>query len=128
AGRQHLDAIDRTAGGWLVAAVEDDPVTADRARAAGVPVRPFAEVLADPAVDLVALCVPPGDRPPIIADALAAGKHLLVEKVPARSASELDELLAATHRANRSAGVMFQHRFALPESLRNGAPQRFAHA
>lgn len=128
AGRQHVAAIMAVGGTRLAGVVEIDPVAAARASASGLPVRPLREVLDDGAVDLLALCVPPGDRPPITADALAAGKHLLVEKLPARCAAELGELMLAARRAGCLAGVMFQHRFALPEPLRAGAQERFANA
>jgi UDP-N-acetyl-2-amino-2-deoxyglucuronate dehydrogenase len=128
AGRQHLAAIEAVDGARLAAMVEIDAEGARRASAAGLPVRTLPEALADPSVELLALCVPPGDRPPVTAAALAAGKHLLVEKLPARSAAELDELLRGVARAGLLAGVMFQHRFALPEPLRVGAPERFARA
>lgn len=128
AGRQHVAAIMAVGGTRLAGVVEIDPVAAGRASASGLPVRPLREVLEDDAVDLLALCVPPGGRSPITADALAAGKHLLVEKLPARCAAELGELMLAAKRAGCLAGVMFQHRFALPEPLRAGAPERFANA
>lgn len=128
AGRQHVAAIGAVPGARLAAVVETDPRAARQATALGLPVRPLTAVLGDPSVSLVSLCLPPGYRPPIVAAVLAAGKHLLVEKLPARSAAELDETLIAVTGAGRVAGVMFQQRFALPEPLRAGGPERFAGA
>jgi predicted dehydrogenase len=128
AGQQHVAAIDAVPGARLAAVVETDPRAAGKAAALGLPVRPLTAVLDDPSVSLVALCLPPGYRPPIASAVLAAGKHLLVEKLPARSAAELGETLLAAARAGRVAGVMFQQRFVLPEPLRAGAPERFAGA
>jgi predicted dehydrogenase len=126
AGRQHVEAIGAVPDALLVAVVDTDPDGVRRATDARLPVLPLSTVLADPTVGLVALCVPPGERPSLTEAALAAGKHLLVEKPPARSAAELEDLLLAAARARRLAGVMFQHRYALPEPLRTGAPERFA--
>ncbi|MFH8337453.1 Gfo/Idh/MocA family protein [Streptomyces sp. AM6-12] len=128
AGRQHVAAVQALPGVRLAAVVETDPAVARRARDEGLPVRPLPEVLADPAVDAVAVCLPPGHRPPVLADAVAAGRHLVVEKLPARSTGELAEILAASARAELFSTVMFQHRFALPEALRTKAPERFAEA
>lgn len=128
AGRQHLAAIEAIPDARLLAVVENDPERARSAAEAGLPVRPLSTVLADASVELLAVCVPPGYRPLITAGAFAAGKHLLVEKAPARSAADLDELLDTAARAGVQTGVMFQHRFALPEKLLAGAPDRFAGA
>ncbi|MEU2060329.1 Gfo/Idh/MocA family oxidoreductase [Streptomyces sp. NPDC013455] len=128
AGRQHVAAVQALHGVRLAGVVETDPAAARRAREAGLPVRPLGEALADPGVDAVAVCLPPGGRPPVVADAVAAGKHLVVEKLPARSPAELDGILAAADRADLFSTVMFQHRFALPDQLRTKAPERFADA
>src|SRR5580704_16647313 len=42
--------------------------------------REFGELLADPRVDLVDLCVPNDAHAPMAIQALQAGKHVLVEK------------------------------------------------
>ncbi|MFF6807552.1 Gfo/Idh/MocA family oxidoreductase [Streptomyces sp. NPDC012616] len=128
AGAQHVAAVQALPGVRLAAVVESDPAAARRAREAGLPVRPLSEALADPGTDAVAVCLPPGHRPAVLADAVAAGKHLIIEKLPARLPAELDEILAASARAELFSTVMFQHRFALPGPLRDEAPERFADA
>ncbi len=128
AGRQHLAAVDATPGARLAAVIETDQDRARWAGAAGLPVRTLEQALADPAVDLLAVCLPPGQRPPVTRAALAAGKHLLVEKLPARDSAELRDLLRRATRAGLTTGVMFQHRYVLPEALRAGAAERLADA
>lgn len=128
AGRQHVAAVQALPGVRLGAVVETGSAAARRAREAGLPVRPWQEALADPAVDVVAVCLPPGHRPAVLADAVAAGKHLILEKLPARSPPELRGILDAAARAGLFSTVMFQHRFALPGELRGKTPERFVDA
>ncbi|WP_285785242.1 Gfo/Idh/MocA family oxidoreductase [Microbispora sp. NBRC 16548] len=128
AGRQHVDALAGAAGAYAAAVVETDPAAASRARGAGLTVRALDEVLADDAVRALALCLPPGARTDVARAAVAAGKHLLLEKPPARTAEELAGLLSLADDGEVLAAVMFQHRFALPEPLRAIEPERFAGA
>ncbi|MGC5009257.1 Gfo/Idh/MocA family protein [Streptosporangium sp. DT93] len=128
AGRQHADALRDAADARVVAVVETDPGAAARAREAGLAVRALEEVLADDAVRVVALCLPPGARAGVAEAAVAAGRHLLLEKPPARTPDELTGLLTLARSGGVLAAVMFQHRFALPEALRSADPGRFAGA
>jgi D-galactose 1-dehydrogenase len=61
---------------------------------AGAPVfGALAELFAAvPEVDAVAICTPPGARHALAREALAAGRHVLLEKPPAPTVSELDDL------------------------------------
>jgi predicted dehydrogenase len=54
----------------------------------------FDEVLADPELDAVVIATPVPTHYPLARRALAAGKHVLVEKPPAMRAVEMDELVA----------------------------------
>ena len=53
------------------------------------------ELIADPRVDAVVLALPAAGRAQIAVQALAAGKHVLVEKPPALNAAEVQTMLAA---------------------------------
>jgi predicted dehydrogenase len=55
--------------------------------------REFGELLADPAVDLVDLCVPNDSHAPMAIQALKAGKHVLVEKPIALATDSADEMV-----------------------------------
>jgi len=61
----------------------------------------FEEMLADPGVDLIDLCVPSDDHRRLAELALAAGKHVLVEKPIALTAADADAMLAAAAKAGR---------------------------
>ncbi len=55
----------------------------------------FEDLLADPSVDLVDLCVPNDRHAEMAVQALQAGKHVLVEKPIAITLAEADQMLAA---------------------------------
>ncbi|GHG14602.1 MULTISPECIES: Gfo/Idh/MocA family protein [Amycolatopsis] len=114
----HASAL-RAAGdrARLVAVVD---IEHDRARAFadehGVPrVYPsLAALLAREAVDLVHLCTPPRQHTPLAIECLDAGVTVLVEKPPALSLAEMDELVAAERRSSAHVATVFQHRFGAP--------------
>jgi predicted dehydrogenase len=69
-------------------------------------VRPLAsveEALSDPAIDAVVVATPARSHAPLAADALAAGKHVLVEKPLALSTAEA---VALTRQAERAGLVL----------------------
>jgi len=59
----------------------------------------FAELLADPAIDLIDICVPTLAHPKLAIAALQAGKHVLCEKPLARTAAAAREIAAAAATA-----------------------------
>ena len=61
----------------------------------------YRELLALPDLDAVAICTPPQVRHAIARDAIAAGKHVLLEKPPAATLSELEDLRRLGERAGR---------------------------
>ena len=61
----------------------------------------LAELLADPAVDLVDVCNPTAQHPDTVIAALEAGKHVLVEKAIALTLADADRMLAAAKRAGK---------------------------
>jgi predicted dehydrogenase len=116
AGAQHAAAI-AAAGGRPVVVCDQDPAAA-RALAASlrVPSRELAKLLADPAVDVVAVCTPPDSHLPLGLRALAAGKAVVIEKPPALTLRGVEELVGAARAAGRPLAVMLQHRGRLPEA------------
>ena len=88
---QHVPAIAATDGVTLAAVAS---------RNASLPDLPHFTALEallrdGPPIDAVALCTPPQVRRAQAATALAAGKHVMLEKPPGASVSELDPLIAA---------------------------------
>jgi predicted dehydrogenase len=71
----------------------------------------WAELLANPEIDVLTLCTPSGHHGKLSAEALQAGKHVIVEKPMEVSVAACDSLLAAIRDSNRKFGVISQHRF-----------------
>lgn len=59
------------------------------------------ELIADPELDLIDICLPNDQHAGTAIAALAAGKHVLVEKAIALSLGEADQMLAAAAKAGR---------------------------
>ena len=68
-------------------------------------------LLADPAIDLVDVCLPPHLHFPITLRVLKAGKHAICEKPIVRALSEADALERAALAADRQVFPVFQYRF-----------------
>jgi D-galactose 1-dehydrogenase len=61
----------------------------------------YHDVLALPALEAVSICTPPQVRHRIAREALRAGKHVLLEKPPAATLSELEDLKHVAAEAGR---------------------------
>lgn len=70
----------------------------------------FAEMLADPEIDLVDICTVTDQHAPLAIAALRAGKHVLVEKAIALTSADADAMLAAA----RDAGKLLMVAHVLP--------------
>lgn len=70
----------------------------------------YAELLAQPDIDAVSICVPNGLHHEVTIAALNAGKHVLVEKPLARTLVEGEEMLAAAKSAGKILMISFNHR------------------
>jgi D-galactose 1-dehydrogenase len=99
---QHLPVIDRSPD-FEVAATVSTRLVQHR----DLPVfKTQAELFkALPKVNIVAICTPPGVRHGYVREALDAGKHVLMEKPPTPTISELDDLVAYAKKKKR---VLFQ--------------------
>ena len=105
---QHVPAIAASEGVELVAVA--DPV-------ASLPGVPHAATLVEllrggPDIDAVAICTPPQVRQAQAAIALAAGKHVLLEKPPGATVAELAPLVAAARAAGRTLFTAWHSRYA----------------
>ena len=94
---QHVPAI-RATEGLCLAAVADPAARCD-----GVASYPdlAAMLAAHPEIGAVALCTPPRERAAVARQAIAAGRHVLLEKPPCATLAEAEELA----RLARDAGV-----------------------
>jgi D-galactose 1-dehydrogenase len=98
---QHLPVIAKNPDFELVAVSSQRGLAPPGVRHA---VRRPEELLALPDVEAVAICTPPQVRHTIARAALAAGKHVLLEKPPTATLSELADL---EHAAARAGLVLF---------------------
>ena len=105
---QHVPAIAATDGVTLVAVADPNPVTAD------VPhFRSLEALLRDgPEIDAVALATPPQIRRAQATIALAARKHVFMEKPPARAVTEIAPLVTAAREAKRTLFQSWHARFS----------------
>jgi scyllo-inositol 2-dehydrogenase (NADP+) len=70
-----------------------------------------AEVIADPAVDLVVVATPDETHAPLARSVLEAGKHVVIDKPMAMSAAEGAGLLALARERNRMLTVFHNRRW-----------------
>ena len=105
---QHIPTLAATEGVELVA-VADPNASVD-----GVAhFKTLDEMLASKhKIDAVAICTPPQARQAMAAKALQAGKHVLLEKPPGATISELTPLIAAARQAGRTLFAAWHSRFA----------------
>ena len=105
---QHIPAISGVDGIELAAIVDPNNSIDGVAHFATLD-----QLLADaPDIDAVALCTPPQVRSALTAAALKAGKHVLLEKPPGATISELDPLIAAARQTGRTLFATWHSRFA----------------
>jgi predicted dehydrogenase len=115
AARQHIEALALSGSGRVAAVVDENLQRAtDLADATGAVVASLEAVLDDHRIDAVSVCTPPGSHCEIAIAALIAGKAVLVEKPVARTAEELDAMLAAADARSLPALAMLQHRGSVP--------------
>jgi D-galactose 1-dehydrogenase len=74
-----------------------------------------------PGIEAVAICTPPSARHALARDALAAGKHLLLEKPPAQTLAELIDVMSEAQRLERVLFATWHSRFnaAVAEAKRH---------
>lgn len=99
---QHLPVIDRS-DDFKVAATVSTRMIAHHDLPVFKTAAEFYQAM--PEVDLVAICTPPGVRHAYVREALDAGKHVLMEKPPTPTISELDDLVAYAKKKKR---ILFQ--------------------
>jgi D-galactose 1-dehydrogenase len=105
---RHIPAIAQTEGIELVAAA--DP----KASIDGIAHFATLEKLlaSKTAIDAVALCTPPQARAALAAAAFKAGKHVLLEKPPGATVSELTPLIAMARETGKALFAAWHSRFA----------------
>jgi predicted dehydrogenase len=111
-GRTWAEVAARHATGTSLSAVTGGKRAATLAADFRIPLEPdLGALLARDDVDAVVLATPPAVHLVQAVQAAAAGRHLLVEKPMAQSASECAEMVAACRAAGVRLSIVSQHRF-----------------
>ena len=99
---QHLPVIDKSKDFEVAATVSTRMVAHRDLPVFKTPAELYAKM---PEIELVAICTPPGVRHGFVREAIDAGKHILMEKPPTPTISELDDLVAYAKKKKR---ILFQ--------------------
>lgn len=96
---QHLPVIDKSPDFELAAVVSRRGVQVGGVPTFSTPAELYAAL---PEVKAVAFCTPPAGRYAYVREALAADKHVLMEKPPTPTVSEIDDLIARGKKSKRT--------------------------
>jgi predicted dehydrogenase len=110
----HLPTIERFPEATVVAATDVDAGRLEHVARRFSIARTYpnpTELLADPAIEAIAVCAPVRFHGPIALQSLEAGKNLFVEKPLALSLEACDELIAAAQSASQVVMVGHNLRF-----------------
>lgn len=114
----HRDACERLSNDVAVVAAADldqgrlQKFCKSTAAPVETPSNDFRRVLEDPTLDAVIICLPHFLHHPVALEALTAGKHVLVEKPMALSATEAREMAERAAQAKRTLMVGQCRRFS----------------
>ena len=118
-GQQHARAIDTSQGAVLQALAEPND---ERAQSFAQTYEPkkiyqdYAELLGDPRIDAVVICLPNHLHFPATLTALRAGKHVLCEKPPTLNSAEMRVLQEESE--NRGLTYFFSRQFRFTPAMR----------
>lgn len=88
--------------GTLAAVVDADPAVAERhAQQCNTVARRWADVLADPAIEAVVIATPAATHADFCREAIAAGKHVFVEKPLALNVAEAEDIAESARVSGR---------------------------
>ena len=113
---RHAQSLTQLAETRLVAVADVKPSRAEKfAREYGADLYTDHRVLLDrPDIDAVSICVPSGLHAQVTLDALAAGKHVLVEKPIALNLDDADRMIRSARERGLRLGVVLQNRYNSP--------------
>ena len=116
AATAHIAAINATTRGRVAAVVSSRPLdAAELALKHGGPIKVYgrlADLLADPAIDVVDITGLPSLHRDQAVAAAEAGKHIILEKPMANSPAEVADIVAAAERAGVKGCVCFECRYS----------------
>jgi len=112
-GPAHVEAVRRLGFADVVALGEADPaLAAAKAGQLGLPryTSNIDELLQDPEIDVVHVCIPNNLHYSVSKTALEAGKHVICEKPLAMTSAEADDLVKVAAARKRVGAVHFNNR------------------
>ena len=113
-GKHHGKVISQLADQIeLVAVVDHQAERAERlaAERGGQAFTSLTDALAAADVDVVVVCTPTGAHGEVAIEALAAGKHVIIEKPAEVTLAKTDQIIEAQRAAGTLVAVISQHRF-----------------
>lgn len=113
-GMAHADAAHASENAELVAVCDIDAGRLDDLHRKYPEVTLYRDakaLFADPAVDIISICLPSGMHGDYAVRAMDAGKHVLIEKPIELSPERAQCILDACARTQKKASVVFQNRF-----------------
>ncbi len=131
-GREHLAGYRALPDQFEVGLICDRDESRAAEIAGGLPISSdLSSVLADPAIDLIDICLPPHLHVSTVLAGLEAGKHVICEKPLAMSLADVDAIEAAMNQSGKQVFPVFQYRYghglaclsALIEAGLTGQPQ-----
>ena len=131
----HAKSILNSRGGKLVAFCDMSQERVDKI-AGEYQVKAYyslAEMLKDPGIDVVKVCLPNHLHAEAVLQCAAAGKHVLTEKPPAMTLRETDDMIAACRQAKVKFGCTVQCRVrkaiqAIKQAVDSGRFGKLLHA
>lgn len=134
-GKWHLEGYDTDPRARVIAVSGLEDRCKDLAKEHNVPnvYTDYRELLANPDIQAVSIAVPNFLHVPIGLDAIAAGKHVLIEKPLARTTEEGEKLVRAAEDAGLVLGIVLNRRSradmqALKRHIDRGALGEIYHA
>ena len=79
-----------------------------------VAVKDYHDILEDPRIDAVSICLPPSLHADTAVACLKAGKHVICEKPMAGSLAECDQMIRAADESGKLLSVVTQNRYKTP--------------
>lgn len=113
-GMAHADAAYASPNAKLVAVCDIDPAKLQKAAKKYQGVRTyqsFEEMLQDPDIHIVSICLPSGMHADFAVRAMEAGKHVLIEKPIDITPDQAKRIEAARLASGMKAGVVHQNRY-----------------
>lgn len=132
--KKHVVAIDAVKNAQLVAVCDTDQRRMSDFLTLGIKgYTSYEELLADPQIDVVCICLPTGLHADFTVQAAEAGKHVVVEKPMALNLEDADRMIEACNKNGVKLAVVHPNRFRpavrkLRSRLEAGAFGKIGHA